>query len=117
MVMTSFPERCIVDLHKEMASRRLKSVEFKLVQGKHEAYQYAKVVQKDLLVELYVYTDEAGCMLDERDWKIFEKQDFFDDNKLIRQFVAYVISVLTTGLGIKEGKQGWFGPLMKPSSG
>jgi hypothetical protein len=117
MVMASFSEKCIAALDREIASRRLKPVEFEQVRGKHEAYEYARVVQKDLLVELYVYTDEAGCKLNERDWTIFEKWDFSDDNDLIQKFVAYVIRVLTIGPGIKEEHQGWLGSLMKPQTG
>ena len=116
MVMISFSEKCIAALDKELASRHLAPIEFDLVRGKHESYLYAKVVQKDLLIELYVYTDEAGCKLNKRDWKIFEKWDFSDDNELIQRFVAYVISVLTTGPGIKEDHRGWFGSLMKPQT-
>ncbi|MBB3226225.1 hypothetical protein FHW69_000815 [Luteibacter sp. Sphag1AF] len=114
--MTSFSERCIAALAKEMALRRLQPIQFELVRGKHEVYEYAKVVQRDLLVELYVYTDEAGCTLNERDWKIFEKWDFSDDNDLIRSFVAYVIKVLTTGPGIKEEHRGWLDSLIKPQT-
>lgn len=114
MVMTSFSERCITTLHKELGSHRLKPVEFQVVHGKHEVYEYAKVVQKDFLAELYVYTDEAGCKLNERDWTIFEKWDFSDDNDLIREFVAYVIKVLSTGPGIKEENHGSLGSLTNP---
>lgn len=116
MVMTSFPERCIAVLTKEMALRRLRPIQFERVRGKHEAYEYARVVQRDLLVELYVYADEAGCKLNEREWTIFEKWDFSDDNDLIRDFVAYVIKMLTTGPGIKEGGGGWLGSLMRPQT-
>jgi hypothetical protein len=114
MVMISFADRCIATLEKEMTCRHLLPIKFELVQGKHEAYRYSKVSQKDLLVELYVYTDEAGCKLNERDWNIFEKWDFSDDSVLIQRFAAYVISVLTTGPGIKEDQHGWMGSLTKP---
>lgn len=107
--MTNFSERCIAALNEAITSRRLLPIEFELVNGKHEAYQYAKIVQKDLLIELYVYVDEAGCKLNDSDWKIFEKWDFLDDSELIQRFVAYVISVLTTGPGIKDNFAGWKG--------
>lgn len=113
---TSFAERCIAALDKEIALRRLSPIKFELAHGKHEEYQYAKVVQKDLLIELNVFADEAGCALNGRDWKIFEKWDFSDDNDLIREFVAYVIRVLTTGPGIKEEHHGWLGSSMKPQT-
>ena len=113
LVMTSFTERCIGTLHEKMASLHLPPVKFVLAQGKYEEYQYAKVSQKDLLVELYVFVDEAGCALNERNWKIFEKWDFSDDSDLIRAFVAYVINVLTSP-GIKEEHQGRFWSLIKP---
>ncbi|WP_426285999.1 hypothetical protein [Luteibacter sp. E-22] len=116
MVMDSFSERCIDALNKEIASRRLKTIKFELVHGKHEAYEYAKIVQRELLVELYVYADEAGCKLNDRDWTIFEKWDFSDDKDLIRDFVAYVIKVLTIGPGIKDEHHGWIGSLMKPQT-
>lgn len=106
MVMTGFSERCIAALTKEMASHRLKPIDFELVHGKHEAYECARVVQKDQLVELYVYMDEAGCKLNKRDWTIFEKWDFSDDSDLIREFVAHVIRVLTTSPGIKDEHHG-----------
>jgi len=112
--MTSFSERCIAALARELALRRLQPIQFDLVRGKHEAYEYARVVQENLSVELYVYTDEAGCKLNGRDWTIFEKWDFSDDSDLIREFVAYVIKMLTTGPGIKEDHHGWLGSLMKP---
>lgn len=99
----TFSERCIAALADAMASRRLPPIEFELIRGRHEQYRYAKVIQKNLLIELYVYLDEAGCALNKSEWKIFEKWDFSDDNELIQRFVAYVISVLTTGPGIKGG--------------
>ena len=109
MVMASFSVRCIAALAEVIESYRLSPIEFEMVQGKHEQYEYAKVIQKDLLIELYVYVDEAGCKLNKSDWKIFEKWDFSDDNELIQQFVAYVISVLTTGPGVKDNSRGWLG--------
>jgi len=107
MVATSFPERCIDALANALASYRLPPIEFAVVQGRHEKYWYAKIVQKSLLVELYVYPDEAGCALNKDGWKIFEKWDFSDDNDLIREFVAYVISVLTMGPGVKDNSRVW----------
>lgn len=102
MVAVSFPERCIGALANALASYRLPPVEFSVVQGAREEYWYAQVLQKDLLVELYVYLDEAGCALNKDEWKIFEKWDFSDDNDLIREFVVYVISVLAAGPGAKD---------------
>lgn len=102
MVMERFSERCICALAEALRSYRLSPIEFESVQGKYEQYQYASIIQKDLLIELYVYVDEAGCKLNKSDWKIFEKWDFSDDNELIQKFVAYVILVLTTGAGIKD---------------
>jgi hypothetical protein len=107
MVATSFPKRCIDTLAKALASYRLPPIEFVAVQGRHEKYWYAKAVQKDLLVELYVYMDEAGCALNKAGWKIFEKWDFSDNNDLIRAFVAYVINVLTVGPGTKDDCRKW----------
>jgi len=112
--MISFSERCIAALTKEIGSRRLKPIEFESVHGRHEAYEYARIVQKNSLVELYVYTDEAGCKLNRSDWTIFEKWDFSDENDLIRQFVDYVIKLLTTGPDRKDEHQGWLGSLVEP---
>lgn len=106
MVMTGFSERCVAALAQEMASRRLSPIQFEMVRGRQEAYEYARVVQKDLLVELYVYSDEAGCKLNETDWTIFEKWDFTSDSDLIREFVTYVISVLTIGTIFRMAQSG-----------
>ncbi len=113
----SFPERCIEALANALASYRLPSIEFTAVQGRHGKYWYAKVVQKALLIELYVYSDEAGCALNKDGWKIFEKWDFSDDDDLIREFVAYVITVLTVGPGIKDNYQAWGAITPEPKAG
>jgi hypothetical protein len=117
MTDNSFPARCIAALDTELTAHCLKPIEFSLVHGKNEAYRYAAFVQRGLVIELYVYAEEAGCKLNGSEWTAFKKGDFAIDDELIEQFVAYVLCALTVGRYIKEDQLGWSNPPVRPPRG
>ena len=91
ITMETFPEKCIRTVNEAAVSFGLPPFEFKLVEGRKENYWRATPVQGKSFIELYVYKDEAGYMLDGREWIIFERPDFSTDQELIQQFVSSVI--------------------------
>lgn len=93
--MTTFSEQCIRAVNEETNSHGLPPFEFKLVKGRKENYWRASSVHRKPLIEIYIYKDEAGYMLDGKRWIVFEHPDFSTERELIQIFVASVIGEMT----------------------
>jgi len=91
VAMTNFPEQCIRAVNEAAVSSGLPPFEFKLVEGRKENYWRAAPSHERPFIELYVYADEAGYMLDGKRWIIFECPDFSTEQELIQKFVSSVI--------------------------
>ena len=91
VAMTTFSEQCIQAVNAAAVSSGLPPFEFKFVEGRKENYWRAEPSHEKPFIELYVYADEAGYMLDGKKWIIFERPDFSTEQELIQQFVSGVI--------------------------
>lgn len=58
-------------------------VEFVRTEGRNEAYYKKSVLIRTRTIEIFVYLDEAGFMIDGRHWHVYEKADFPTDEELI----------------------------------
>ena len=95
-MMTNFQSRCIQkfrDLFEELPKVRYD--QFEEIIGKRETYFKAVVKKKKKVVEIYIYKDEAGYML-EQEWNIFEKADYASEEELLQQFLAALRKALVS---------------------
>jgi len=92
--MTNFSEQCIQAVNSAAVSSGLSPFDFELVEGKKEDYWHSKPSREKPFIELYVYSDEAGYMLNDSEWTIFERPDFETEQELIDRFVASVVNQL-----------------------
>jgi len=53
------------------------------VHGKSEDYYVIKFFINENSIELFMYVNEAGIMVNENDWSIVESPDFDSDDELI----------------------------------
>lgn len=93
--MTKFEYQCIQAINDAVVSSGLSPFDFELVEGKKENYWHTKPYQKNPSIELYVYSNEAGYMLNGSEWTIFERPDFPGEQELIQSFVASVLGQIT----------------------
>jgi hypothetical protein len=92
--MTDFSEKCIRVLCLALSEIGQSDTQFKLIHGKKEDYWSAKLAKNDSTVDLYIYEDEAGCMIGEKEWSIFERPDFDSDDELIQAYVSHVMQLM-----------------------
>ena len=67
---------------------RIESRPFVLMKGREEDYLYADLRYDKRLIEVYIYEDEAGYMINGKRWRIFEKPDFSGPEELMHAFSA-----------------------------
>ncbi len=65
----------------------LPDIEFKEIVGKRESYYKLDLEHGSHKFEIYVYTDEAGFMIDGHNWIICERPDYSNDEELINSFI------------------------------
>ena len=76
-------------------------IDFKKVVGKSENYFLAILVNKQTKLDFYIYEDEAGVMLNNKDWIIFEKPDYKTADDLIAAYVSKVEDLLQRNSGTR----------------
>ncbi len=62
--------------------------DFQEVVGKRETYLKATVKAPQHLLEVYIYEDEAGYLLEGGEWTIFEKPDYSSSGELLNTFLV-----------------------------
>lgn len=80
---TEFQERCIkkvVDYIKEIIGEK---IIFKEVIGRKEMFYQSQIKS----IDIYVYSDEAGFMLSNKEWVICEKPDYHTQEDLMEDFL------------------------------
>jgi hypothetical protein len=86
--MTEFQNRCLERCRAFLRDDLgLPQVTFKEIIGKHETYYKYDFSNAGQKIELYVYYDEAGFMIDGHDWTICERPDYPHDERLIDSFI------------------------------
>lgn len=93
--MNAFQRECIDATERLLSSRGVAfEVPFQEITGQHENYYKADIGAEDHLVEIYVYVDECGYMVDANEWRIFERPDFATEQELIGGFTDALAAVL-----------------------
>lgn len=100
--MTDFQTKCIaacqrffqglrLDLRfrEELEKRRL----FNL--GRREKFFVGKVALGPHAIEVFVYVDEAGFMVDDKRWYICERPDFDSDEQLIEELMGILLKCIS----------------------
>jgi len=86
--ITRFQERCLGECRNIFRQIRvLRYGDFEKIVGKTETYFKATAEGPNHALEVYVYQDEAGYMLDGKRWTIFEKPDYRSENELLEAFL------------------------------
>jgi hypothetical protein len=86
--ITGFQERCLEECRNLFRLiPALRYGDFEKIVGKAETYFKATADGPHHLLEVYVYEDEAGYMLDGKQWTIFEGTDYRSQNELLETFL------------------------------
>jgi|SRR6266403_2109000 len=86
--ITGFQERCLDGCRNIFGQiSALRYGEFAKIVGKRETYFKTTAEGPSHALEVYVYQDEAGYMLDGKRWTIFEKPDYRSENELLEAFL------------------------------
>ncbi len=89
MPLTDFQKNLLRDVESLLGNiPHLERGAFQEVVGKRETYLKATVKAPRHVVEIYIYEDEAGYLLEGGEWTIFEKPDYSSPDELIRTFLA-----------------------------
>jgi|SRR5215470_156176 len=86
--ITEFQERCLEECRNIFTQiSALRYRDFEKIVGKRETYFKATAEGPNHALEIYVYQDEAGYMLDGKRWTIFEKPDYRSESELLGAFL------------------------------
>jgi hypothetical protein len=85
--MTNFQHNLIEKSKPILKDISGQEIEFQEITGKKEFYFKTSLKIGKTLVDIYIYKDEAGYMLNSKDWIMFEKPDYQDENELIQSFI------------------------------
>lgn len=68
---------------------------FQEVVGRSETYLKATAKAPQHIVEIYIYEDEAGYLLEGGEWTIYEKPDYSSSGELLETFLTGLREELT----------------------
>jgi hypothetical protein len=89
MSLTDFQKISLQEVENILRSTpNLECGDFQEVVGKRETYLKATAKAPRQVVEIYIYEDEAGYLLEGGEWTIFEKPDYSSSGELIETFLA-----------------------------
>ena len=89
MPLTDFQKNALQEVENLLGSiLRLERGIFQEVVGKRETYLKATVKAPQHVLEIYIYEDEAGYLLEGGEWTIFEKPDYSSSGELLGTFLA-----------------------------
>lgn len=81
-----FQETCMTRTVRLLEEARLPA-RFEKIKGKREAYHRALLSLGGHSLEVYVYRDEAGFMVNGSEWTICERPDYDGEEALIEAFL------------------------------
>jgi len=82
---TNFQKNCVLKCKKFFQEE---NISFEKIIGGSETYYKAFLKVKKHTIELYVYDDEAGFMIDGQDWTIYEQPDYPSGDQLVSTFIT-----------------------------
>jgi hypothetical protein len=86
--MNDFQSKCI-----NKCKDVIRDIQFVEIIGKSETYYKADINHNNQFLEIYVYNDEAGVMIDKENWTIFEKPDYDSPDELIKSFIEHLTKI------------------------
>lgn len=82
----AFQEACITGTVRLLEEAGLPA-RFERIKGKRQTYHRALLSVKGQSLEVYVYRDEAGFMVNGSEWAICERPDYDTEEALIEAFL------------------------------
>jgi hypothetical protein len=93
---TPFQVKCVQAIRLCLAAAGYRrEVPFERIGGKDESYFKATIAHASRSLEFFVYEDEAGFLVNGRDWHISERADFRNEEELLRDLLEALTRVLT----------------------
>lgn len=92
--MTLFQEKCISECMTFFQSIGLHAA-FNKAAGREEEYYITSITADSTVVDVYIYVDEAGVMVNKTDWLSCERPDFDSDTELISALIHKISEVLS----------------------
>lgn len=81
---TDFQKKCMQDTIILVKRITGKQIDFKKTIGRKETFYQGQIND----VDIYIYSDEAGFMLNNKDWVICEKPDYDSQEELMKDFLS-----------------------------
>jgi len=92
---SNFQNVCIAEcqdlLKKNMG---IENLNFEQVVGRNELFYKASLNLNKNDIDIYIYSDEAGIMIDGNNWIIFERPDYSNDENLIKSFLEKMSEIV-----------------------
>ena len=82
--ITDFQKGCTQRVKSLIQEVTGKKIDFKEVIGRKETFYQFQFNN----IDIYVYSDEAGFMLNNKDWVICEKPDYDSQEELMKDFLS-----------------------------
>lgn len=80
----------------------LEPAETEWINGKEESYgKLTWRFSPARIIEAYVYTDEAGVMVNGREWTVFEGPDYATQKDLLDAFISYLHDTLRSAVDMR----------------
>lgn len=93
--MNKFQEKCWSKCERLLRDTTIPFTGPIRVDGKRETYFIVQLMANADAVELFVYVNEAGVMVNSKDWTVFEAPDFESSDLLIDAYQKHVAKLLT----------------------
>jgi len=95
--MNQFQSTCILRCRALLAATPgLEYRDFEELEGKNEPYLGLRVSDHtSRRIEIYVYLDEAGYMINGEEWTVYERPDYPSDEALIAALVGGLQGLLS----------------------
>lgn len=85
--LTKFQNECLKRFKSLLSEFSIVYSDYKRVKGKSEDYCYSTLNFNSQFIEVYIYEDEVGYMINKKEWSIFESPDYATKENLINAFI------------------------------
>lgn len=92
--MNDFQARCWSQCEDVLRHLKIAYEEPRRVDGKRETYFSVQLSVGGDAFELFIYSNEAGLMINSTQWTIFEAPDFDRPDQLIDAYTKYLAELL-----------------------
>lgn len=92
--MNKFQEKCWSGCERLLRNSTIPFTGPIRVDGKRETYFIVQFLLNANAVELFIYVNEAGVMVNSKEWTVFEAPDFESGDLLIDAYETHVAQLL-----------------------